>query len=199
MTASKITSRLGLNCMPFDHFDFIAGLYNRVSQFSAPVELLDLLALSPNQLFLDAGGGTGRVTEELRMMVRDGIIADPSLGMLRHAMDKGLATVCAPAEELPFASLSFDRIIMVDALHHVLDQMETIVELWRVLAPGGRIVIVEPDIHKFSVKLVALGEKLLMMRSHFISAENIAALFVNFNSTVRIKMNGSNVWVYAEK
>jgi demethylmenaquinone methyltransferase/2-methoxy-6-polyprenyl-1,4-benzoquinol methylase len=50
-------------------------------------------------------------------------------------------------------------------------------ELVRVLAPGGRLVVEEPDIAHWGVKLVALGEKLLLMRSHFYAPEAIAALF----------------------
>ena len=47
---------------------------------------------------------------------------------------------------------------MVDALHHVADQEATIRELWRLLKPGGRIIIEEPDIRRFEVKLLALIE-----------------------------------------
>ncbi len=65
---------------------------------------------------------------------------------------------------------------MVDALHHVLDSRQTAGELWRVLKAGGKIVIEEPDIRKFAVKLVAIAEKLLLMRSHFLSASAIEQL-----------------------
>jgi ubiquinone/menaquinone biosynthesis C-methylase UbiE len=185
--------------VPFDHFDLIAGIYNRTAQFSPPEKLIELLALPENGLFLDAGGGTGRVAEAFRSMVRKGIVADPSKGMLRHAAGKGLATVCTPAENLPFTSNTFDGIIMVDALHHVNDQAKTIRELWRVLAPGGRIVIMEPDITRFVIKLVAVGEKLLMMRSHFLSAEKIAAIFTQQKALPGVITIDSNVCVYAEK
>jgi len=185
--------------MPFDHFDLIAGLYNRTAQFSAPESLIELLDFPPDGLLLDAGGGTGRIAEVFLRMVREVIVADMSRGMLRHAANKGLATTCAPAEMLPFASCVFDRIIMVDALHHVFDQQQTIIELWRVLAPGGRIVIIEPDIGKFKVKLIATGEKLLLMRSHFLSAEKIAAIFMNLRIEVRVISNEFNVWICAEK
>ena len=185
--------------MPFDHFDLIAGLYNRMAQFNAHTPLLELLTLPPDGLLLDAGGGTGRVTEALRSLVRETVVADLSLGMLRHAADKGLATTCARAEDLPFASNGFDRIIMVDTLHHVFDPRKTATELWRVLAPGGRIVIIEPDIHKFAVKLIAIAEKVLLMRSHFLPAEKIAALFSRRNTDVRVISDDFNVLVCAVK
>jgi demethylmenaquinone methyltransferase/2-methoxy-6-polyprenyl-1,4-benzoquinol methylase len=185
--------------MPFDHFDLIAGLYNRTGQFNAPASLLDLLDLRPGDLLLDLGGGTGRVAKALCSFVRKVIVADLSRVMLRHAAVKDLATTCAPAELLPFASGAFDRIIMVDALHHVFDQRQTVAELWRVLAPGGRVVIIEPDIYKFMVKLIAIGEKMLLMRSHFLTAEQITALFSNQNSHVRVINDEFNVWVCIER
>jgi len=185
--------------MPFDHFDLIASLYNRTTQFSASAALLALLALHPDDLLLDAGGGTGRVAETLHRMVKGVVVVDLSRGMLRHATEKGLVTTCAPVERLPFISSTFNRIIMVDALHHVTDQRQTISELWRVLAPDGRIVIIEPDIHRFTVKLIAIGEKVLLMRSHFLSAERITALFAKQNAQPRVIFDEFNVWVYAEK
>ncbi len=56
---------------------------------------------------------------------------------------------------------------MMDALHHMSFQKQAIGELWRVLKPGGRIVIIEPDIRRFVVKLIAIGEKIILMESHF--------------------------------
>ena len=173
--------------MPFDHFDLIAGFYDRAGQFRVSEPLLGLMALSPNCLLLDAGGGTGRTATALRSMVREVFVADPSRGMLRRAVGKGLATVCTPAESLPFPSGSFDRIILMDVLHHVLDQRQSVCELWRVLAPGGRIVIIEPDIRKFIVRLLAIGEKMLLMHSHFLASGEICSLF--FDPDVKIGVN----------
>ena len=185
--------------MPIDHFDLIAGLYNKTSHFSPTVPLIDMLGLPSKGLLLDAGGGTGRVAWSLRSMVREVFVADLSRGMLRYAADKGLPTACAPAEHLPFSSSAIDRVIMLDALHHVSDQLKTIIELLRVLAPGGRIVIVEPDIHKFAVKLIAIGEKMFFMRSNFLPVEKIAALFADQNIPVWVISSEFNVWVCAEK
>ena len=185
--------------MPFDHFNLIAGIYDRSGQIHISELLFGLLSLSPNNLLLDAGGGTGRVAVALRGMVKDVFVADTSRGMLRRAAGKGLATVCAQAESLPFPSACLDRVIMVDALHHVLDQRQTIRELWRVLIPDGRIVIVEPDIRQFVVKLIALGEKTLLMRSHFLSGEEITSLFTDLDAKVRVVYNEYKVFLVAEK
>jgi demethylmenaquinone methyltransferase/2-methoxy-6-polyprenyl-1,4-benzoquinol methylase len=185
--------------MPIDHFSLIAGLYDRAAQFTITEPLVELLSLSPNNILLDAGGGTGRVAAALRNMVREAVVVDLSHGMLRRAADKGLATVCAPAECLPFPPGTFDRVIMMDALHHVLDQGQTARELWRVLSPGGRLLIVEPDINQFAVKLIAFMEKILLMRSHFLAGEKIAAFFENRNVQARVVYFDHNVIVLIEK
>lgn len=48
-------------------------------------------------------------------------------------------------EELPLPDSSVDRILMVHSLEHSEDPRETLKEMWRVLSPGGRLVIVVPN------------------------------------------------------
>jgi demethylmenaquinone methyltransferase/2-methoxy-6-polyprenyl-1,4-benzoquinol methylase len=185
--------------MPFDHFGLIAGVYDRAGTFQVSELLSVCLDLSPNCRFLDAGGGTGRVAATMRSMVRNLFVADLSYGMLRYAVRKGLPAVCAPAESLPFAFGSFERIIMVDALHHVIDQRQTARELFRLLAPGGRIVIIEPDIRKPIVKIIAIGEKVLLMRSHILNCEKIAALFTDPDAKVSVLYEGFTIISIVER
>ena len=157
------------------HFDLIAPWYERLIHPQDPAHLLEVLRLAPTHRVLDAGGGTGRVAQFLRP-ARQVVVADLSVGMLRYASAKpGLQTVAALTERLPFPDGVFDRVVMVDALHHVFEQEASVQELWRVLAPGGRLVIEEPDFRLPLVKALALGEKILLMRSHFLLPRQIAA------------------------
>lgn len=55
------------------------------------------------------------------------------------------ATALVFEEELPLADSSVDRVLMVHALEHTENPHETLLEIWRVLAPGGRLVIVVPN------------------------------------------------------
>ncbi|OJT95516.1 MAG: SAM-dependent methyltransferase [Rhizobium sp. 63-7] len=48
-------------------------------------------------------------------------------------------------EELPLPDSSIDRILMVHSLEFAESPRETLKEVWRVLAPGGRLVIVVPN------------------------------------------------------
>jgi len=67
-----------------------------------------------------------------------------------------------------------------------------------VLKPGGRLVIEEPDVRCWQVKLVALVEKLALMRSHFLSPPEIVALLPR-EALVTVESERWNAWVIAEK
>jgi ubiquinone/menaquinone biosynthesis C-methylase UbiE len=183
-----------------DHFDLLAPFYDRVIRSPEPEKLSRLADLPMQGILLDAGGGTGRVAQALRDKVADAIVVDLSLGMLRQANEKRcLWTICSQTELLPFPDQAFDRVIMVDALHHVCDQEHTIRELWRVLKPGGRVVIEEPDIGLVSVRLVALVEKFALMRSRVLSPVWIEALFSFDDASTHIEREGVTAWIVAEK
>lgn len=183
----------------FDHFGFLAPFYDRVIRPKDPEKLISLLQLPVSGTLLDAGGGTGRVAQGLSRLVDTLIVADESLPMLEIARSKnGLTLLCSQSEYLPFPNHHFDRVLMVDALHHVKNQAETARELWRVLKPGGKLVIEEPDVRTVSVKLVAIAEKMALMRSHFLEPGRIAKLFPHATNA-QIETEGYNAWIIVEK
>jgi len=184
--------------MPFDHFGLMAPVFSRVEYGSLDM-MVKQADLPTTGRVLDAGGGTGRVANAICEYAGEVIIADPSIGMLHHADRTRLGLACSNSEALPFPNNTFDRVIMVDALHHVIDQCYTAREMYRVLKPGGRIVIEEPDIRKFGVKLIAVAEKLLLMRSHFLAPEKIVDLFLFDSAKASIHATDGNAWVVIQK
>ncbi len=162
--------------MRLDHFGLIAHFYDRVFHFLGPERLMKLLQVQPSECILDIGGGTGRVSQTFGddYVV---IVCDPSWRMLREARQKQMIVCCGLAEHLPFADGAFDRIVMVDTFHHLRDQHAAAKETLRVLRPGGRLVVEEPDIRLRVVKWTALGERLLLMRSRFYSIADLVRVF----------------------
>lgn len=183
------------------HFRLLAPFYERFIQPKEPEKILAHLGLpQPGGVVLDAGGGTGRVAQYFIGKTSQVVVADQTFEMLQEVRKKdGLSGVCSLTEEMPFADGLFCCIVMVDALHHVADQAVTIRELWRLLKPGGRIIIEEPDIRRFSVKLMALAEKLALMRSHFLSPGQVSALFDFPGTTSRVEVEGWTAWIIIEK
>lgn len=184
----------------FDHFDILAPIYETVIRPGNRDEFWTLVDVPTDGVILDAGGGTGRVSQSMVGRAKQIVVSDLSIKMLMETHKKdGMQPVCTPAENLPFSDKKFDRIIMVDALHHVLSQHKTASELWRVLKPGGHMLIEEPDIFLFSVKLIAIAEKMTFMRSHFLSSQEIANLFPFKHASIEIRTADANKWIIIRK
>ncbi len=183
------------------HFDLLAPLYDRLMPPPDAAHLRAFLRLPTDGWLLDIGGGTGRVSTSLRPWVGKLVISDLSQPMLKQAQAKGnLYPIQARAEQLPFSDSTLDRILVVDAFHHFADQPSAAYELVRVLKPGGRLVIEEPDIAYLATKLIALGEKLALMRSRFLSADEMRAMFIARGTSVSIERgNGITMWVVVDK
>ncbi|MFN3741922.1 MAG: class I SAM-dependent methyltransferase [Anaerolineales bacterium] len=184
--------------MNIPHFDWIAPLYSRFSYDAT--RLKELARLPRHGDLLDIGGGSGRVVKPLNGMVERCLIADTSQGMLRQAKgEEHIFPIRAFAEELPFSENHFTVVLMVDAYHHLLHQQKALQEAWRVLRPGGILIVEEPDIRHPLVKIIALLEKALLMRSHFYSPLHIAQDLEKLGAKPHIYTERYNAWIVAEK
>ncbi|MBT8127715.1 MAG: bifunctional demethylmenaquinone methyltransferase/2-methoxy-6-polyprenyl-1,4-benzoquinol methylase UbiE [Gammaproteobacteria bacterium] len=103
---------------------------------------------------LDVAGGTGDLTIEMSKQVgADGevVISDINPAMLeqgrRRLIDKGIAGnvsfVEANAEDLPFDENSFDCVTIAFGLRNVTHQDKALESMYRVLKPGGRLLVLE--------------------------------------------------------
>lgn len=159
-----------------DYFDILAPCYDRLLGKPDAARLARLLKLPCGGWLLDGGGGTGRASGPLRPQVGRLVVSDPSARMLNRARAKRLHAVRARAERLPFRDGSFDRILVVDALHHFADQPAAIRDFARTLKPGGRIVVEEFDARRWIVRGIALMEKAIRMQSRFLRPQAIRDL-----------------------
>lgn len=96
---------------------------------------------------LDAGCGTGLLGIKLRKYGDVTGIDNHALA-LRYSKKRGLRTRRGSIERLPFKDGSFDIITSVDVLYHkeVIDDEQALREFYRVLKPGGIVVLRVPAV-----------------------------------------------------
>ena len=96
---------------------------------------------APGSRLADIGGGTGNYALALKREGWDPVVVDRSPEMLERAGAKGLETIEADAQRLPFDDQSFDAAMMLSMLHHVEDRGAALAEARRILRSGGRLVL----------------------------------------------------------
>lgn len=112
--------------------------------------LVDLIHLQPTWRALDIAAGPGHTAYAIAPHVAHVTVSDLTPAMLDEARAlaaaKGIANVSfqeADAEELPFAAASFDLVTCRIAPHHFSHVDRFIAQSWRVLRPGGVLVVVD--------------------------------------------------------
>ncbi|MGH2856291.1 MAG: class I SAM-dependent methyltransferase [Solirubrobacteraceae bacterium] len=100
----------------------------------------------PGQRILDVATGTGMVAAALSRRGATVVGIDQSEAMLAVARARhgaGIEFLHGQAERLPFEAAAFDALTFTYLLRYVDDPAQTMRELARVVAPGGRIGMVE--------------------------------------------------------
>jgi SAM-dependent methyltransferase len=109
---------------------------------------LQMLTISSGDSVLDVGCGTGNYARHLAHAAGEGLVVgmDASRPMIAAAARRGggenLAYMRGDACALPFADGAFDVVCSVGVVHMLGEPMKALTEMVRVLAPGGRLVVV---------------------------------------------------------
>lgn len=115
---------------------------------------IDASGVRPGNKVLDLAGGTGDLTAKFSQLVgREGkvILADINSSMLNVGRDKlrdrglvqNIEYVQANAQYLPFEDNTFDVITIAFGLRNVTDKDMALRSMYRVLKPGGRLLVLE--------------------------------------------------------
>ena len=127
--------------------------------------IAERLDLRPADALLDVGCGTGTALFELAARVARAVGVDLSEEMLEVARSRarpGVELLRSDAAALPFDDGTFDAYRAERIYQHLEDPHAALREARRVLKPGGRLVVADPD---WSGLLVDLDDDRLLRRA----------------------------------
>lgn len=131
------------------HYDRYWRHYNEATLAATLAAIPPWRGGKPARL-LDVGCGTGLLEEALRKLYPGAqmVGVDISWAMLRQARRKGRVPgaetwMNAAAEELPFASRSFDGLVCASSFHYFREPGQVLEEFRRVLIPSGWLVLTD--------------------------------------------------------
>ncbi len=143
---------------PADRDDAVAREYARLAERydrrwsfyveATVAETLKRLEARPGDKVLDAGCGTGALLHALasrqRKLELAGLDLSPEmLEIARARLGDRAELRQGRLEAMPFDDLSFDLVISTSVFHYLRRPGEALAEVWRVLRPGGRILITD--------------------------------------------------------
>lgn len=139
-------------------FDSVAGRLGRdyVPGHSWKGVAEALLRLMPPMVIADLGTGEGAFALLLAQRAKKVIAVDTSAKMievgrdqaLRHGVDN-VDFRLGDMEEIPIADSEVDLVFFSQSLHHALHPARAVEEAFRILTPGGRIVLLDLVKHRF--------------------------------------------------
>ncbi len=102
---------------------------------------------------LDVGAGVGWLSNRLALDGHEVIAVDLSLDHAdglgaTHHYQSHFAVVQAHFDHLPLAPAQADMVLFNASFHYSVDYSETVAEALRVLAPGGRLVVLDSPIYR---------------------------------------------------
>jgi ubiquinone/menaquinone biosynthesis C-methylase UbiE len=143
---ARMQTTEGLGVRPF-----LAGTSLSVERAQVEIAIFSAMVASlpvgPGALVLDLGAGPCWVSHWLRKLRYRTCSLDISLDMLRigrERMGKDSWVCAADMAAIPLRDESVDAAVCYAALHHVPNWQDVVREVYRVLRPGGVLVLQEP-------------------------------------------------------
>jgi ArsR family transcriptional regulator len=140
------------------YFDELAGKFGRhyVPGRSWKGLAETLLMLMPPLVIADLGAGEGTFSQLLARRAKKVIAVDNSEKMVEYGAAlarkhrvKNLEYRQGDIEDVPIRKASVDVAFFSQALHHARHPQRAVAEAWRILKPGGRIVVLDLMRHTY--------------------------------------------------
>ncbi len=161
--------------------------------------LSDIEKMISKGRLLEIGSALGYFLEAARRRGWEVYGVEVSSGGVRHCKERyGIDAFCGEIKEAGIPSGYFDCIVILHTLEHVYDPMEVISECYRVLRPGGLLVIEIPYLKSVDDR----GSNVLddiPMHLNFFTVETLEMLLNRAGFVCLEIAKGENLQVYAKR
>jgi demethylmenaquinone methyltransferase / 2-methoxy-6-polyprenyl-1,4-benzoquinol methylase len=135
-------------------YDFLNRLLSLGIDRGWRTKAVRLIKYQEGSRILDVATGTGDVALEIARRTPDSVKITGA-DFCQEMVELGKAKVAsspfagridfqvAPCEDLPFPNNTFDSITIAFGIRNIVDRKLGLAEMWRVLKPGGRLIILE--------------------------------------------------------
>lgn len=125
--------------------EFYLSPLGRMAEHSIAMALSSIWASLPDERLVGLGYALPYLDRFRADTERTFAFMPAAQGAVNWPVGEPSSTALVFDEELPLPDASIDRVLMVHSLEFAENPRETLMELWRILAPGGRLVIVAPN------------------------------------------------------
>jgi SAM-dependent methyltransferase len=166
------------------HTEWIEGLNNQWTTESHPAQMAMVRLIPAYSHILEVGCGDGKSKPELEKHVAGvrytGIDLNPAV------WEEKTRFVAGRANDIPFAAASFDVVISMYVVEHLVFPHLYLQEAWRVLKPGGYLLTIAPNFVDKIMPSERLGFSFGSGREKVSRGEWLDALLTFYDSRIRL-------------
>jgi 2-polyprenyl-3-methyl-5-hydroxy-6-metoxy-1,4-benzoquinol methylase len=157
-------------------------------------------------IICDLGCGDGNVLKSVSLKIKNGI------GLDRDIMNSRKDNLCFiqadVIQPLPLENNKFDVVLLLAVLEHLTSHGVLFEEIWRILRPGGKLILTTPSPHSrfllefLAFKLKIISKEGVLDHKHYYSKQELKDLLLKFGfKIIKIKSFefGMNFLAVAQK
>lgn len=181
-------------------YDLVGESYDEQKGYLDSFEqehILQLLNEVQGKKILDVGAGTGRISIPLSDLGGEVFALDSSEEMLKVLKRKKphITTILGDAEHMPFKNNMFDIVLATFMIVHLKDPTRFFDEAYRVLKPGGQLVVT--NINQKEAPAVKTKEGKIKIESYYHRPEKIMSSLKNlaFSIEKELFVKERELWI----